>query len=183
MTFPNMYLTRDMPGHLCQGDIFSRFDDPVLPLTNPEASGFLVLTYTCDLENPDDISFISVCPVFSLNHIRKKLMEQYKVRAPQNLKEAVGNHLHDIAKNKKRFHFFLSPATDFSKTPAYADLAQIFSIPKRYIPTVVGKRICGLKNPWREKLGFMVGYLYNRVATKDIDKNTVLKYAFGASDN
>lgn len=171
-----MYETEDLPEHLSQGDVFSRFEGAVLPRTDPEAAGFLVLTYTCDLVRPDDISYVCICPVFKLDTVRKALLSKHKAKSKKNREAAIANHLHDLAQNKKRYFFFLSPPPNLGGNPLYADLGQVFSVSKRYISHMISQRCCSLRSPWREKLGFMLGYLYNRVATEDIQRDAIADY-------
>lgn len=170
-----MYI-EDEPQHLQQGDIFRRFERKELPRCHPEEAGFITLTYTCDLANPKDLHFICFCPIFELDILINRLLEIYKDKSPENIKMSIKNKIHEISNNIYRFHFFLSPNSEFKGQPAYADLGQIYNIPVDYMQLVLKKRKLSLSNPWIEKLGFMIGHLFNRVATENIDQSLTEHY-------
>lgn len=182
MSYPTMYMSDEPPDHLCQGDIFQRFSDTVLPKSELEDSGFMVLTYTCDLKNPEDLSHISVCPIFEFEHMAHRLAQKLKDKTKKKLETIITNQLHRIAQNRRKFYFFLAPTLNLIEKPTYANLSQINSVRKEYIPDLLDNRICCLTSPWREKLGFMLGYIYNRVATANIDKDPIEKYVSDTKD-
>lgn len=172
-----MYITTSFPSYLAQGDIFKRFNGTALPrFSNPNQLGFMVLTYTCDLISPEDLTYIAFCPVINLKGLLKIFIKANKRKNRENLENIVSKRIFQITSNKTRHYFFLSPFPELSDIPAYADLTQIYSVEKDYLKNILENRIKSLSSPWREKLGFMAGYLYNRVAIDDVDKEAINEY-------
>jgi hypothetical protein len=74
--------------------------------------------------------------------------------------------VNDEVKYIRKSTFFLSPLPAFDNLPTFAIIEDIRSIPIGETKEIILKsRIASLKNPWREKLGYKLAYLYNRVAT------------------
>jgi len=175
MSFPGMYYVKNSEEEsiLSQGDIFRRFEVKDLPKKSEDVElGFILLTYSCDLEHPEDINYILVCPVLDFNILIKKFLEKNKTKSIIKIKDALTSKINKLFNNDSRFYFFLSPIPNISQYPAYADLQQIIKIHKKYSKEIIANRIISLKNPWREKLGWMTGNLFNRIATLDIRKDT-----------
>lgn len=171
-----MYFIKKKEEPLSQGDIFSRFDDKIIPKSEEEELGFIILTYTYDLEHPDDLSYILFCPVLDFDILIKKYLEINKNKKLTNINEMLMSKVNNIFSNDNRYHFFLSPIPKVCKNPAFAHLEQITKISKKYMDNLLKNRKISLKKPWREKLGWMVGNLFNRIALKDIEKNLPSQY-------
>ena len=176
MSYPDMYFIKKKEEPLSQGDIFSRFDDKIIPKSEEEELGFIILTYTYDLEHPDDLSYILFCPVLDFDILIKKYLEINKNKKLTNINEMLMSKVNNIFSNDNRYHFFLSPIPKVCKNPAFAHLEQITKISKKYMDNLLKNRKISLKKPWREKLGWMVGNLFNRIALKDIEKNLPSQY-------
>ena len=72
-----------------------------------------------------------------------------------------------ICKYQMQNIFFLKKDSIF-KEECYANLEQIYSKPIKYEEEIKKCRVASLTNPWIEKLGFMLGFCFNRVATEEI---------------
>ena len=171
-----MYFIKKKEEPLSQGDIFSRFDDKIIPKSEEEELGFIILTYTCDLEHPDDLSYILFCPVLDFDILIKKYLEINKNKKLTNINEMLMSKVNNIFSNDNRYHFFLSPIPKVCKNPAFAHLEQITKISEEYMDNLLKNRKISLKKPWREKLGWMAGNLFNRIALKDIEKKLPSQY-------
>lgn len=182
MTYPDMYYTKKKEESLSQGDIFLRFDDKIIPKSKEKELGFIILTYTCDLEYPDDLNYILFCPILDFDIIIEKYLEINKNKTFNNINDALVRKVNNIFSNDNRYHFFLSPIPNIRKNPAFAHLEQITKIPKKFMSILIKNRKVSLKKPWREKLGWMAGNLFNRIALKDIEKNLPNQY-IQASDS
>ncbi len=174
MSFPDIFETdkNNIPtDHLCQGDIFTRFEDRRLPPVDPIEVGFMVLNYTCDLINLKDITYICICPIFKIDVLIESYLKAHPKKSEDNLKSLLIDNINILFNNKKKFFYFLPSIAEFEDSPAFADLSQISKLPIEIINDILDHRIGVLKNPWREKLGWMSGNIFNRVAIPDINKN------------
>lgn len=182
-----MYKTENLDIYLCQGDIILKFSLDLLQTFEPIEyyKGILILSFTCDLKN-DKLQFINYCPIYSLNHriieFYEDLKNDKKVKKEIRKKENEGQNPHDfisgkvkgllssICNYKKRNIFFLKKDSIF-KEECYANLEQIYSIPIKYEKEIKKCRVASLINPWIEKLGYMLGFCFNRVAIEEIEKS------------
>lgn len=172
MPYPEMYID-DSHVNLTQGDVFSRFETKLLPRTDPEELGFMVLTYTCDLVNRKNLSFIHICPVFSIEVIIADYIDINKERSEENLRKGLKDKIYDISQFIPRNYFFLAPNPVFNNLPAYAEIGQIWNLPIEYYDEIKSNRLVSLFSPWREKLGWKLGYLFNRIALEDVKKEEI----------
>jgi len=109
-------------------------------------------------------------------------MNNKKIQKEIRKKEKNGQDPHDfisgkvkgllssICNYKVRNIFFLKKDSIF-KEECYANIEQIYSISMKYEAEIKKCRVASLTNPWIEKLGFMLGYCFNRVATEEIEKS------------
>lgn len=180
----NIYDSQINTTHLYQGDIFTRFDiefkKTILPAVEPPEIAFMVLNYTCDLINKKELSNVFICPIFKLEVIidetLKGLKEKHPEKSKDNVIKLLSKFIGDISKYEKKFFFFLTKTPEFEGSHAFADLLRITTIPVEYINNILEKRIKSLKSPWREKLGWKIGYLFNRVGLPDITTSSVEDY-------
>lgn len=182
-----MYKTEDLDSYLCQGDIILNFPLDSLQTFEPKKyyKGILILSFTCDLKN-DKLQFINYCPIYSLTHriieFHEVLKNDKKVKKGIRKRETEGQNPHDYIAGKvkgllseicnynMRNIFYLKKDSIF-KEECYANLEQIYSIPKENEAEIKKCRVTSLTNPWIEKLGYMLGYCFNRVAIKEIEKS------------
>lgn len=166
-----MYNTEDIPEFLCQGDIVLDYKNEDLLYYKPEEfyKGILVLSYTCDLKWKK-LNFISICPIYTLEHIITILVERLRKGCNeandknQCIKKIVSGFLEDEIFNYKNSHYFFFRTTQKIREPIIADLQQISNISIEYYDELLKLRDLTLENPWIEKLGYMVGENYNKVA-------------------
>lgn len=171
-----MYFSENEKESLFQGDIFLRFEDKVIPKSEEKELAFIILTYTCDLEHPDDLSYVLYCPIYDFDILIEKFIDKLENRTLIKINSAIKDVVKDLFNNDIRYYFFLSPIPNVSKNPAYVHLEQITKIPKKYIEEIIMNKKASLNKPWREKLGWMTGNLFNRVALVDINKTTSDNY-------
>jgi len=180
----NIYDSQIDTSHLYQGDIFTRFDTrfdkKVLPIVDPPEMAFMVLNYTCDLINKKDLSYIFICPIFKLEVIIEETLEALKLKYPNksknNIVKELSKFITRILNYEQKFLFFLTNNSEFGGSHAFADLLRIITIPVKYINNILENRIKSLKSPWREKLGWKIGYIFNRVGLPDTTTNNVEDY-------
>lgn len=161
---------------LSQGDIFLRFENKAIPKSEVKELGFMILTYTCDLEHPNDLNYILFCPIFDFDILIEKYIKINQNKSIANINEALGDIVSKLFSNDIRHYFFLSPIPEIKENPAYAHLEQITKIPKQFMRDLINNRIISLKRPWKEKLGWMTGNLFNRIALEDMDKTIPKRY-------
>lgn len=182
-----MYKTENLDTYLCQGDIVLSFPLDLLQTFEPKKyyKGILILSFTCDLKN-NKLEFINYCPIYTLTHriieFHENLKNNENVKKEIRKRETEGQNPHDyiagkvkgllskICKYQKQNIFFLKKDLIF-KEECYANLEQIYSIPKDYESEIKKCRVASLTNPWIEKLGFMLGFCFNRVAIEEIEKS------------
>jgi len=124
------------------------------------------------------ISFVPIYPFRCLLQdiikiVTKKLISQKKKHEREGrdydvesvLCSKVAELIFSEANYARKYTFFISPLEEFDNIPSTAFIQDVRSINKEYKERLLEYRIVSLKSPWREKLGYMVGNLYNRVAT------------------
>ena len=167
---------------LFQGDIIKREEDECDFFDGQEdAVGYLIVSNSCDIIN-GNIEFISLVPIYPFFKGVEGKMEKYKSKFVDQCKSKsfnVGgfikqfeNEIVDLISDevnyKRKSTFFLSPLHKFGDFPTLATIEDVRSVPVNETKDLIlDHRICSLKNPWRELLGFKVAYLYNRIATDD----------------
>jgi hypothetical protein len=166
-------LRRD--GCLFQGDII-RFVkvDPDLPKERYEdILGYLVLSNSCDLDR-DDLEIISLSPILTfksyLNNCIDDLFHNDKLKSQKEFENNVTTIILKEMNYDGKFTFYIPPINEFSNMPSVAFLNDIRSIEVKSIEKLLKNRIYALKPPWREKLGYKVAYIFNRVAIDDTKK-------------
>ena len=71
----------------------------------------------------------------------------------------------EIANYNHHGWFFLSPHNIFNNLAAISNLEQISHIPLSEEKSLLDHRQLTIIPPWKEKLGYKTGYLFNRIAT------------------
>lgn len=141
-----------------QGDIFELTSSEIknyLKLEVENNTKFIVLSNSCDLCHGGDSQYICIARLMSLEELKKKynLSESDMKKLAQNLSKY--NHKVYFLLPKKR------GLVDSSIIKLDFNSSYPFSILKEII---LKKRLCGIHSPYREKLGWAVGNLFNRVA-------------------
>jgi len=169
MSYPDMF--EKPKSGLNQGDIFVRFEGKEIPKGEDRELAFIILTYTCDLEHPEDLNYVLFSPIYDFNKLIEKYLDINKNKSIEKIKDFLIGRIKELFNNETRFYFFLSPIPNISKYPAYVDLGQIVKLHKQFTKDIITNKKVSLNYPWREKLGWMTGNLFNRVALEDIDKS------------
>lgn len=147
-----------------QGDLFKLSIEEIkeyLDISSPpQAETFIVLSNSCDLCH-GAIQNVCLARVTSIKELVKK----------NNLnKDAVKTLAKNCSKYNDKVYFFLPTKRrilfssivklDISNTYSFSRLKEI----------IIKNRIAGLNTPYREKLGWAVGNLFNRVALEHDEK-------------
>ncbi len=177
----NIYDSEINKTHLYQGDIFKRFEvenaPNILPLIRPPEIALMVLNYTCDLISKKDLKTIYYCPVFKFDVVIKETLEGLKKKHPKKGKDNIlgmlNNKIASICDYEAKFHFFLPKTSEFGDSEGFADLLNIRTIPVKFDKYILENRIKSLKSPWREKLGWKIGYIFNRIGLPDVTSTKI----------
>ncbi|MFX1568135.1 MAG: hypothetical protein ACFFCV_07185 [Promethearchaeota archaeon] len=175
-----MYRIKDIPQFLCQGDIILDYKNEDLLYYEPKEhyKGIIIISYTCDLEWKK-LNFISVCPIYSLEHIINHLIEKLRKGCDEAkdknncIKKVVINFLKEEIFNYKNSFYFLLIPNNVIKKPLVGDLQQISNISFDYYDELLKLRSLTLENPWIEKLGYMVGENFNKVAIDTFEESEI----------
>jgi len=177
LSYSKIYLD-ELQENLCQGDIFIRFDDTdVIPPVFPKEVGFIVLSYTCDLEHYEKLPSIYCSPIFNLDNLIPRLIDEQKdIKKTEKIESNLKSIINSILNNQHKFYFFLTPISELTNIPMFVHLGRIFTINILYIEKIKTNRIAGLSSPWREKLGYKIGHIFNRIAIESIDSKISNSY-------
>lgn len=175
-----MYRTEDIPKYLCQGDIILDYKNEDLLYYEPKEyyKGIAIISYTCDLKY-EKLNYISVCPIYSLEYIVKYLIEKLSEGCSKAedknkcIKKVVIKFFKDEIFNYKNSLYFLLKTNDIIKKPLVGDLQQISNISFEYYDDLLQLRNLSLDNPWIEKLGYMVGENFNKVAVDTFKESEI----------
>jgi len=183
--FPDIFCDPEKKSQIFQGDII-KYKNYIN--TIKENLGFIILSNSCDLENLKNKKVISIAPIVPFNFVFDDMVKEAfkrtknKVRTLKSSKEVIENFtdlvsqsIYNESNYKKKYTFFISPLLEFDNKPTIAYIEHIASIKITELETIFKHRITSIKPPWREKLGFKAGNIYNRIATytpkvKDIKK-------------
>lgn len=189
--FPDIFCEPEKKTHIFQGDIIKYIN---YINTKQENLGFIILSNSCDLENLKNKTVISIAPLFPFNFVFDDMLSEALNRTKKKLdtlkssKEViehftnlVSQYIYDESNYKKKYTFFISPLSEFDNKPTIAHIEHITSIKITELKIILQNRIISIKPPWREKLAFKTGYIYNRIATytpefKDIKKWWISTY-------
>lgn len=173
---------------LIQGDILARTDDLVTLLTEVHAHfrdekylGFMVVTQSCDLVRRVSDSckahYISLAVIRSLNPMLDTLFQAYgtehfgevyfgerKQTATQLVERILNQNEQSIGL------FYLHPDLDAGISEASVALLRVtIALRAEHYDMLIAARRGRLKPEFANKLGWLVGNLYSRVATPDWD--------------
>ena len=189
--FPDIFCDPEKKSQIYQGDII-KYKNYIN--TKQENLGFIILSNSCDLENLKNKKIISATPIFPFNFVFDDMVKEAfkktkkKIGTLKSSKEViehftdlVSQFIYEESNYKKKYTFFISPLVDFDNKPTIAHIEHITSIKITELKTILENRIISIKPPWREKLGFKAGNIYNRIATytpqfKDIKKWWISAY-------
>jgi len=179
--FPNIFkrIEEENKEYLFQGDIISACDLISTPKT--KHMGYLIASNSCDLQRLDRKTVVSLVPIYPFKYILKGIIETVakrviaqkkrheKERTDYDVESAlcleVAELIFSEANYARKYTFFISPLEEFDNLPSTAFIEDVRSVNKKYKRRLLEHRIVSLRNPWREKVGHMVGNLYNRIGT------------------
>jgi hypothetical protein len=165
-------------GCLCQGDIIritkgkcDFFDE------QDDALGYLIASNTCDLQQHNEMEWICLVPIYPYDlvlreflgdkseQIAKKLKNGKTKDAKSELEETMANIILKDSNYVPKFTFFISPLIEFNNMASIAYLDDIRSTNLESKNILLDNKICSIKSPWREQLGYKLGNLFNRAST------------------
>lgn len=164
-----------------QGDIFVPSDNEILDVFKVDSKeipvkGFIVTSNSCDIVQKS-IDYICISPIISLQDLidQIKLGKKEQGKNPDSIKESIKSNVENIVKYKKKKYFYLPENSKHKITDNWVVLLEmIFNYKLEKVnSTIANSRISTLLPPWREKLGWSVGNLYNRIALQDFQKNEI----------
>ena len=158
---------------LAQGDIIRGYSSSLLPVYRPSVTGLTVVSNSCDLEQPDRLAHVAVAPIFDLspwieqavNERSRKLQAAGKKPSYEDALEFLTGRLESLASYKDKNLFFFPPHPALDGVAAVARIVQITTLLIAELDGLSARRVASMKPPWRENLGYKVGFLFNRVAT------------------
>jgi hypothetical protein len=130
--------------------------------------GLSILSNSCDLEH-FNISHISIAPILTLRNLVQRIKEEkYKVGKSQDqIKDSMKKQIPEIVGySSKRFFYLPENKERGINEDSVIMLEMIVSIKmsNEILELFRKRKVCSILNPWREKLGWRIGYLYNRIA-------------------
>lgn len=143
---------------------------------SPHFYKYMVLTQTCDLTHIDKMPpFIFLSVVRKLNETLdvKEIYKKKKDATKRLLQE-----LYNYNYNKRGFFYLPKSDENGIEEESLVDLRVIFSLHKVHYKALIKARIGGLDPLFASQLGFMVGYMFNRVAVpswNDSNENETLE--------
>ena len=60
-----------------------------------------------------------------------------------------------------------------SRIVPIANIDRVSSLSIKHEAKILQFRVAGLENPWRELLGYKLGYLFTRIATEDVNEDMI----------
>lgn len=187
-----VHFTYRVPEHgedLCQGDVLTRTTDleEVLGLYHAhyglkkENTHFIVLTQSCDLvrrRGRIGARYLTIAPVRPLSHVLNREFEEGvdisvagKRFASSRVQQKIEQLLNRLLNNNDEEFFFLAqePAHGLS-VDSCAVLRLGISIKVEHYERLLEARIIGLEDSFQSKLGYLIGRLYAKVGTRDLDE-------------
>lgn len=174
------YKDKDKKNQVSQGDIFSLSDSEVedyfpflLKTEWATIINFIVTSYTCDIQH-NRIKYICISPIIKLKPMLDDMATKKKNNGAikKNIEEKVNNFVKDLHIYKLKEYFYLPKDENYDINEDYVVLLEIL-LPQKFeeFITIIKKTTkCSLMSPWREKLGWKIGYLYNRIALDEFSE-------------
>jgi len=144
-----------------------------------EFNGLLIVSNTCDLSN--NASDICVVPFLEIKKAleiiidlkKKELKEKGKKWNSKTKDSFINNMTQDLSQyNSKNFYYLPISREIGIKENQIALLIKSFTVDREEFYDIFKTgRIATLRHPWREKLGFVMGNLFNRPSLKNYDSN------------
>jgi len=187
---------------LSQGDIIVGYESIKLLKFDDSVKGLMILNYSCDLNNNGDLRTIILAPIAGIEIIldefisglREKLKESITETSKfsessfrKKIKKAIQDRMLQLTKFEGHSFFLLYPDDKFIDEYSIVDITNLINVGAEEIENISKFRKASLKHPWREKLGYMLGNLFNRIALDDElnqdDQNVVKENASTLMEN
>lgn len=171
---------KDKGNQVNQGDIFSLSNSEVekyFPfLFKTEWStiiDFIVTSYTCDIQH-NRLKYICIAPLIKLKPMLDEMATKKKNNGAlkKNIEESLDSFINELHIYNPKEYFYLPKEEKFGINEEYVVLLE-FLLPQKFdefIDVVKEKTKCSLISPWKEKLGWKIGYLYNRIALDEFSE-------------
>ncbi|MCK5290432.1 MAG: hypothetical protein KAR39_00240 [Thermoplasmata archaeon] len=157
------------------------YESNAVPNYRPRTDSLIILSETCDLEHPGNIGYISFSPIFPLEvYIKsavKLLAKKWGEETTfEKVVDAVSQKVYNVVNFQDKRLYFLPPADFLGDSASFSSIEQISHINFSYEEDLLARRKASMKSPWREKLAYKAGYLFNRVATPTPDHKAVFTW-------
>jgi hypothetical protein len=195
-----MHFTYETPdkAKLYQGDLLKRSPEieKILKDTHPtycekeDYKFFIVLTQSCDLalrNGSCNTKYINIAPARPLNVVIKDIILKYQYDDTERKlgfinekrKEKIYDFMERLFNNNEHDYFFLYREENFELDDEHCAFLRLsIAIKSESYATLLQSKFLQIKEPYRSKLGFLVGKLYSRVATEDWLPNWCTKKRF-----
>ena len=100
----------------------------------------------------------------------EEILDNPKIKNQKDFENAVTTIVYNEMNFTNKFTFYIPPVNEFRNMPTTAFLNDIRSVEVKSVEKLLDNRIYALKPPWRERLGYKVAYIFNRIATDDTKK-------------
>lgn len=156
-----------------QGDIVKSDNFPSYIDCPKVVSHLIILSYSCDIEQSKNksehnkkIKYISFSPIIPLNYFVDELKKQRKLT---EIDEKIKSLVKELINYRMPKYFFIPKIIRFGiRKDGIVQLDNVITLPfDEMYPIIEKDRLCSLNSPLREKLGYMTGYMYNRIALED----------------
>lgn len=185
---PYVYEDHSAELSLQQGDVlrvdgqFSQYFSEFYPAIQPVNSNeyVMVLTQSCDLvrdkKRKPKLSHINVCLIRRLSlfltqlindEIKPTTIKDKKILTRDALDQLKDSFSKLFNNNDQKTLFFLPKTIPFEEDMV-AVLPLSFSFQTNHYDLLIENRILGIKTEFQAKVGYIIGQLYNRIATPDL---------------
>ena len=166
-----IYEKKPLP-KISQGDIFLPEKDKLRDIFGISKDvplvGLIILSNTCDIKHLH-VERVCVSPIFPLKYLLDSLFKKRKSEGKKAGKKWKRGFIDNLAKYNSKIYFYLEKnSKDKISNDSVAFIEIILNFRLADVSNIISEtKLCSLKSPWREKLGWSVGNLYNRVSLKD----------------
>lgn len=178
--------TENLEPYLCQGDIIVGYSSEKLLTFDQTPVGYIVLNYTCDLKQNEDLRSLLIAPIIKMDfffdgiikavengYIKQKKSKGQKLPRKKKIIiqffTALFQRFEQFSKYEGHSFYLLFPNSFFDYF-SLVDITNIINLDTKELNELIKFRKCSLCEPWKEKLGFMVGSIFNRIAVDDPDE-------------
>jgi hypothetical protein len=183
--FAQILTSKTLPGQLSQGDVLKDLPSAIAGIFVPKPVGLVVASNTCDLVQRGRMSFLFVSPIYRLDLWIGSVLRQRleKIRNDGGVTpdydqavEHVTGKLQSLANYQDKWLYFIPPHKVLDNSATFVSMDQTSPTSVELYDQLLAARVATIKTPWKEKFGFKVGYLFNRVATPTPDYHEVREW-------